>query len=135
LESHPDKFSTLVSLATSAGVKLALHNDVGPFTLFAPTNAAWETVNYSSLDRPSLQQLLFHHLLRRQLALENGSGTGQYRTTTIELTTAAVTYDSSSGYAVNGVAIVQPINVLQTNGIVHTVDQVLVPPGFTFPAQ
>ncbi|WKN45769.1 fasciclin domain-containing protein [Tunicatimonas pelagia] len=129
-----DRFDTLVEAVIAAELNDDL-SGTGPFTVFAPTDAAFDaliaaTDGISSLEEistASLIQILQYHVASGALlssALEEGQTvptllTGE--TLTIGVNGNAVT--------VNGVNVVVA-DIEATNGVIHAVDQVLVPEGF-----
>lgn len=116
LTKYPDLVTTL-----SSGDK---------FTVFAPTNAAFEnlleTVGQTSLDdipEDVLRDILECHVVAgevRSNQLMNGNVT--------TVGGEAITVDISSGVELNGSATVSTADVRAVNGVVHVIDQVLVPP-------
>ncbi len=104
----------------------------GPFTLFAPTEAAFARLPPGVLEellrpenRARLRGLLLHHLVAADLPAASLSDGARLRTldgSTLELTSGA------GGLAVNG-ARVTGADVGARNGVIHFIDRVLVPPG------
>jgi uncharacterized surface protein with fasciclin (FAS1) repeats len=122
-------FSTLARALSNAGVQSL--GDRGPFTVFAPRNSAFEKLPAGELDR-LLQPANRAELLRiMQLHVVPGTYPASAlvnRTTT--LTTAGglqIIVDGFNGLHVGGVNVVQP-DVMASNGVVHVIDGVLLPP-------
>ncbi len=121
--------STLVAALKAADYVDALSN-VGPFTVFAPTNTAFDALPAGTLDnliKPDNQRKLrdileYHVLLGVYKAGDfvNGRnlGTADGRSVTI-----AVAEDGT--VSVNGAKIIGTVSA--SNGIIHVVDQVLLP--------
>ena len=136
---NPD-FSTLISLVEGAGLKNAIKTEM-PMTLFAPTNEAFEKVptevlDYLTTNRTALQEVLFYHLVRTNIYLEDsdGSGAGTYPSTSGAMDTLTVEFDSGEfTFTVNNVTISDE-NILASNGIIQVIDEVLLPPNFVLPS-
>jgi uncharacterized surface protein with fasciclin (FAS1) repeats len=121
--------TTLVAALQAADYVNALSN-VGPFTVFAPTNAAFDALPAGTLDnlvkpenQRKLRDILEYHVLLGVYQPEgfvNGRniGTADGRSVTV-----AVAEDGS--ITINGAKIIG--TVAASNGIIHVVDQVLLP--------
>jgi uncharacterized surface protein with fasciclin (FAS1) repeats len=121
-------FSTLLSLVVKAGLAETLSS--GTYTVFAPTNAAFDelfkTVNPASLTNDQIKNILLYHVVAARVfspELANG-----------EVTMAnggKVTVDLASGVSVKGkssaASKVVLANVMATNGVIHAIDKVLLP--------
>lgn len=124
----PD-LSTLVSALQSADL-VSTFQGSGPFTVFAPTNAAFEKLDPTTLntilsDPGLLTRLLQYHVVGGTVLssqLSNGE------VTTLE--GSAITVDLTSGVVLNGSANVISANVEASNGVVHLIDEVLIPEDF-----
>ena len=127
-----DDFSTLVEAAAAAGLVDTLKGP-GPFTVFAPTNAAFAAllgelgIGKEALlaDRALLTQVLTYHVVGG-LVLKADVPVGQ-PITTVEGGTFAV--DASLGItdARGRTAQLVATDVLAANGVVHVIDRVLLP--------
>ncbi|MBC6999952.1 fasciclin domain-containing protein [Cytophaga sp. FL35] len=124
--------SILVEALTEAELVETLQGD-GPFTVFAPTNAAFEAFladnNFASLDdipEDVLEQVLLNHVVSGDLM------SGDLSTTYVSsLSTAGVGeknislyVDTADGVKING-STVATADVEASNGVVHIVDQVI----------
>jgi transforming growth factor-beta-induced protein len=120
-------FSILVEALQKAGLVDAL-NAEGPYTVFAPTNAAFEAAGITSVDDLTAEQLtpilLYHVLGQRKESgdLESGSEATLNEDADIFL---SVTDD---GVYINGNTMVATADVQASNGVIHVIDQVLMPP-------
>ncbi len=125
---NPD-FSTLVAAVTAADLGETLSGE-GPFTVFAPTNEAFEALPAGLLDKlllpenkEVLTQILTYHVVAGEVMstdIEPGKvPTVEGEDITIKVTDGAVT--------VNG-ANVTTADVEASNGVIHVIDEVLVPP-------
>lgn len=125
--------SSLEAALTQAGLVSALQGD-GPFTVFAPTNAAFETFlsdnGFASVaDVPAevLTQVLLNHVVSGKF-LSTDLSTGYVSS----LSTAgpgdanlSLFIDTASGVKINGISDVLTPDVEASNGVVHIVDAVI----------
>ena len=138
--------TALLAAATKAGLADELSDASARLTVFAPTDAAFNTLAtrlgfadagamVTALPAEALASILSYHVLPTRLnASQLGSG-GATQATIYSFGGSAATLgiDASSGVRVTDAvldrATVTTANVRATNGIVHVVDKVLVPPG------
>jgi len=130
------KFSTLASLVTKAGLADTLKGS-GPFTVFAPTNAAFEKLGQATLasvgaDIPKLTKILKYHVVSGRYdstALTHLLGNG-WETNLPTLGGLLKLLTTGSGLAlrdsVKEVRITRP-DVDASNGVIHVIDSVLIP--------
>jgi transforming growth factor-beta-induced protein len=119
-------FSTLVTAVQAAGLENVLRGD-GPFTIFAPTNQAFQNLPSGVLDglladTDALTSVLLYHVVEGRI-LASDLTDGQI-VTSVDGRPFRVTL--GSGAQVNGVGIVTT-DVEATNGIIHVIDAVLLP--------
>lgn len=121
-------FSTLVSAVVKAGLVETL-NGTGPFTVFAPTNAAFDALftalNISGIEDLTADQLipiLTYHVVSGNV-LSTGLSNGMVPTLSGE---NKITVDLTSGVKINGSNVVDA-NIQGANGVVHVIDKVLIP--------
>ena len=130
-----DRFSTLETALTTAGLVDDLQGD-GPFTIFAPTNAAFEAFIAGDTRFASIQELLdnsdvltavlqYHVVSGENFASALTDGT---TLTTLQTEEIAVTRDNNGGVVLNGSVSVTGADNDVSNGVVHIIDQVLLPP-------
>jgi transforming growth factor-beta-induced protein len=126
------RLSTLLAAVDAAGLVDVLAEG-GPFTVFAPNDAAFaaalELVGVSAEDLLSntelLTQILTYHVVPGVVSAEALAAAGSVTTLEGSEITAA---ESSFGAILNGsIQTIRPDNVA-TNGIVHKIDGVLLPP-------
>jgi uncharacterized surface protein with fasciclin (FAS1) repeats len=121
--------TTLVAAVKSATLVDVLSN-AGPFTVFAPTNAAFDQVPAGTVEgllkpekKADLQNILQYHVSVGVFKTENmtdGQILGQAND-------GKVTIGVKDGkYTVNGANII--LSIPASNGIVHVIDAVLIPP-------
>ncbi|WP_246022751.1 fasciclin domain-containing protein [Cognatilysobacter terrigena] len=134
--------TTLVAAVKAAGLVDTLKG-AGPFTVFAPTNAAFDKLPKGTVDtllkpdkKADLTKVLTYHVvpgkvdaaaLRQQIAA--GNGTASLKTVQGETLTAK---DDGAGGIVltdakGGQSHVTIADVMQKNGVIHVVDTVLMP--------
>lgn len=124
-----EDFSTLVAAIEAAGLEEVLASD-GPFTVFAPTNDAFEALPEGALDallqpenQDVLVQVLTYHVVPEAVMsdeLESGD------VPTVE-GSAVMVEVTDEGVMVNE-AMVTMADVEASNGVIHAIDQVLLPP-------
>jgi uncharacterized surface protein with fasciclin (FAS1) repeats len=134
--------TTLVAAVKAAGLVDTLSGP-GPFTVFAPTNAAFAKLPAGTVDtllkpenKATLTKVLTYHVVAGRLtaaslmkAIKEGEGTAKLKTVAGE---DIVVRDAGSGKltitdAKGDVADVTIANVLQSNGVIHVIDTVLLP--------
>lgn len=121
--------STLARALDVAGVQ-ALSAD-GPFTVFAPTNAAFAALPEGTLDTllmpenvDQLRQILELHVVPGAYPAAELAN----RTTTVQTASGLnIIIDGFNGVNVGGVNVIQP-DVNASNGILHIIDGVILPP-------
>ena len=130
--SMNETFSTLVGLLEGADLVETLSGP-GPFTVFAPTNDAFAKIDAATLESLTAEQLtniLLYHVLSGQV-LSTDLSVGLQPETLAEST---INVTSLTPPTINGIAIIDPADVLATNGVVHVIDTVLMPPAPPTPA-
>jgi uncharacterized surface protein with fasciclin (FAS1) repeats len=137
----------LVAAADKAGLVPALSDNSAALTVFAPTDAAFgalatslgfadATAMVSALDGATLAKILSFHVLptkQNAAALSTGGASQPTLYNFPAGTPAALTVDSSAGVKLTDAALnqasVTTANVAASNGVIHIIDKVLVPPG------
>ena len=123
-----ETFTTLVSALSEAELVELLQGD-GPFTVFAPTDEAFEALPEGTLDalmepgnREVLVSLLSYHVVQEELPAE------QLETGLLESVQGTpLQVEVGDEVTVNGVTIIED-EITASNGVIHTVDQVILPP-------
>jgi uncharacterized surface protein with fasciclin (FAS1) repeats len=133
--------TTLVAAVKAAGLVETLEG-AGPFTVFAPTNAAFDKLPAGTVDtlvkpenKATLTSILTYHVVAGRMtskdiaaAIRAGHGTAKLTTVQGEPLTASmhgrhiVLTDAKGGKSMVTIA-----NVMQSNGVIHVVDTVLMP--------
>jgi uncharacterized surface protein with fasciclin (FAS1) repeats len=119
-------FTTFLAAIKAAGLASTLASK-GPFTVFAPTDEAFKELPPGALeallkDTAKLKAVLSYHLVAGHVAAKDVKS-GEVMTVQGSPLTAAV---SSSGLQVNG-AHVKQSDIAATNGIIHGIDEVIMP--------
>jgi transforming growth factor-beta-induced protein len=127
--------STLSALLRRTGLADVLGED-GPFTVFAPDDAAFAALPPGAVDAlrgdPALaKRVLAHHVVNGQAGAADLRPGGRGLLTPIDGTTLAVTV-AGGRVGVGAATIVEP-DQEAANGVVHVVDAVVLPQGVTFP--
>merc|ERR1712048_769908 len=130
LAQSVDTWGTLVA-AVVAGDLVETLSSPGPFTVFAPLNSAFAALPDGTLDtllkpenKDQLVDILTYHVVGAK-ALSTDLSDGQ-SITTVEGKVVTV-HIKDGGVKINDANVVTP-DVLATNGVVHVVDGVLIPP-------
>ena len=141
--SHAKNLTTLVAAAKAAGLVDTLAGP-GPFTVFAPTNAAFAKLPKGTVDtllKPEnvdkLKAILLYHVVPGTMtatdlmgAIKDGGGKADLKTAEGENLTATM---KGKGIIITDakgdMAHVTTANVMQSNGVVHVIDHVLLPAG------
>ena len=126
--------TTLVAAVKAAGLMETLKS-AGPFTVFAPTNAAFDKLPAGTVNslltpemKPTLTKILTYHVVPGRLMAADLKD-GQVLTT-VEGETLTVMKKGNSVMlkdAKGGMSTVTIANVVSSNGITHVVDTVLMP--------
>ena len=133
--------TTLVAAVKAAGLVDTLKG-AGPFTVFAPTNAAFDALPAGTVDtllkpemKADLTKVLTYHVVSGKLdaaalAEQIAAGGGSATLTTVQgepLTAKAAGNGITLTDAKGNVATVTTADVYQSNGVIHVVDKVLMP--------
>ena len=133
--------TTLVAAVKAAGLVETL-SGAGPFTVFAPTNAAFAKLPAGTVDtllQPAnlgmLQSVLTYHVVPGRVTAQDlmgliSAGGGQARLTTVQggtLTARVMGGQVVLVDAKGGTARVTQANVMQSNGVIHVTDSVSIP--------
>jgi len=130
LAASNDSFKTLTAALKAAGLTETLSGE-GPFTVFAPTDAA-----FAALPQDALQELLkpenkdilvkiltYHVVPGRVTSTDLKSG----EVKTVEGDAVNVKVDPAAGVTVNDARVVQP-DIQASNGVIHAIDKLILPP-------
>ena len=134
IASRNPNFTTLVAALDRAGLVQTLDQN-GPFTVFAPTNAAFNDFladnGFTSLnDIPVdvLREVLLNHVVNGT-NLSTSLTTGYVKTlgkgSASDSNTLSMFINTASGVRLNGVASVTTPDIVASNGVIHVVDAVI----------
>jgi uncharacterized surface protein with fasciclin (FAS1) repeats len=122
-------FQTLVAAVEAAGLVETLKGE-GPFTVFAPTDEAFAALPDGTVDtlllpenRDQLVSILTYHVVPGSVMSTDLSD----GLTAATVQGAEVTFDLDGGAKVNEANIVQA-DIEADNGVIHVIDQVIMPP-------
>ncbi|XP_063059480.1 periostin isoform X2 [Engraulis encrasicolus] len=123
-----EELSSLRTVAEVSGLIDTLKQP-GHYTLFAPTNAAFDKVGGDVMerlmsDKNVLKALMNYHLLNSVQCSEAIMAGSVYET--MEGSTIQIGCDGDS-LTVNGIKMVLKKDIVTTNGVIHLIDQVLIP--------
>jgi uncharacterized surface protein with fasciclin (FAS1) repeats len=122
-------FNTLLTAATAAGLVETLQGD-GPFTVFAPTDDAFAALPEGTLDSlladpEALADILLYHVVSGEVTSDQ----------VVELTEATTVQGAPIAISVadgtvtlNDSATVTTVDIPASNGVIHVIDAVLLPP-------
>jgi uncharacterized surface protein with fasciclin (FAS1) repeats len=133
--------TTLVAAVKAAGLVDTLQG-AGPFTVFAPTNAAFAKLPAGTVDtllkpenKPTLTKVLTYHVVAGRLssmdlkkAIKAGNGSA-----TLKTVSGGTLWATMQGNDVvlkdekGGMSKVTQANVFQSNGVIHVIDTVVLP--------
>ena len=121
-------FETLLAAAQAAGLVDTLTGD-GPFTVFAPTDEAFAalpegTVEALLEDPEALADILLYHVVSGEVLAADVVGLDS--ATTVQGSDIAITV-VDGGVVLNGSANVITTDVDASNGVIHIIDQVILP--------
>ena len=121
------QFSTLTSALTKAELVSALQG-TGPFTVFAPNNAAFTKAGITSLDglsKDALTPILTSHVLNGKVLAADVKSDG---VSTLNTNNNIYLSVNSTGVYINGNIKVIATDVDASNGVIHVIDNVIIPP-------
>jgi uncharacterized surface protein with fasciclin (FAS1) repeats len=126
--SGNNNFETLVQAVTAANLAGAL-SGAGPFTVFAPTDAAFDKLPSGALngllaDQTQLRDVLTYHVVQGELTAAALQG----RSYVTALNGDRIPVRVMNGMVMVGNATVIMADVDASNGVIHAIDGVLMPP-------
>jgi len=138
---NSNEHTTLVAAVKAAGLVDTLSGP-GPFTVFAPTNAAFDALPAGTVDnllmpsnKAKLQKVLTYHVVPGRITaadiaakIRAGGGTATYTTVEGEPLTFRMNGNEIVATGVGGgtATVTQP-DVMQSNGVIHVVNGVVLP--------
>ena len=134
--------TTLVAAVKAAGLVDTLQG-AGPFTVFAPTNGAFGKLAAGTVDtlvkpenKATLTKILTYHVVAGRMTADRlmkavKDGGGEAKLTTVEGEPLIVKQEGMGKLwiidAKGGASLVTIADVMQSNGVIHVIDTVLMP--------
>jgi uncharacterized surface protein with fasciclin (FAS1) repeats len=123
-------FTTLVAAVTAAGLGETLKG-TGPFTVFAPTDEAFAKLPAGTVEnllkpenKDTLVSILTYHVVPGKVMSADIAGKALHVKT---VQGADVAIDATTGVTVGGATVVSA-DIEATNGVIHVIDAVIMPP-------
>jgi uncharacterized surface protein with fasciclin (FAS1) repeats len=123
-------FKTLTQALKAAGLVETLQGK-GPFTVFAPTDAAFAELPKDAVrdllkpeNKEVLLKILGYHVVQGQV-LSTDLKSGEVKSS--EGGSITVKVDPTTGVTVNDAKVIQP-DIKASNGVIHVIDKVILPP-------
>lgn len=121
-----ESLKTLVTAIETAGL-MELLNNPGPYTVLAPTDEAFAKLPANTMatwlqDIPKLKRILTYHFLFGDVRSDDLAQIDE--APTVEGSVVAI--DQSDQIKVNDAKVIE-LDILADNGVIHTIDTVLVP--------
>jgi uncharacterized surface protein with fasciclin (FAS1) repeats len=121
------QFKTLASLLTKAGLAGTLAGK-GPFTVFAPTDAAFAKVPKATLtalakNKAELRAVLLYHVVKGRVTAAQAKTLHSAKS----LEGKSLSIRVKNGKVIVGGATVIKANVMASNGVIHVINKVLIP--------
>lgn len=133
--SEAGSFNTLVAALEATGLDETLANLDGTFTVFAPTDAAFaklgeSTINSLLADPATLSNILLYHVIAdAEILADQAINVANGENSLIDMAN-----EDKAALSLNGdnlfinLAKVTSVNVMAANGVIHVIDEVILPP-------
>lgn len=132
----PDLSSLVAALKAADGDLVTVLNGQGPFTVLAPTNAAFQKfltdngfANLDEVPTDVLSQILLNHVIAGNVSSSDladaGSGYANTSATGPGGKNLSLYYDATDGVKFNGISKVSAADISASNGTIHVVDAVI----------
>ena len=128
-------FTTLIAALEATGLDSVLADESAQFTVFAPTDTAFALLGQNAVDAlladtDALRNILLYHVISGSTILQDGAVTAaQSNMNTVTMAnnqTAALSFVDSKLFI--NKSNVSAADVMASNGVIHVVDQVIIPP-------
>ena len=137
LAGDAGQFNTLITALNTAGLTNSLSDESSSFTVFAPTDAAFsalgqETISALLDDPEKLRDILLYHVVQDSTVLLDGASTVAasaspfITTANTNADNAALSFDGDN--LLLNLSNIVSANVVASNGVIHVIDKVLLPP-------
>jgi uncharacterized surface protein with fasciclin (FAS1) repeats len=122
-------FTTLLAAAKAAGLVETLQGK-GPFTVFAPTDEAFAALPAGTLDGlladpEALKKILLYHVVSGEVTADKVVGLTS--ADTVEGSPIGISVNDGEVFLNDAVQVVKT-DIMASNGIIHVIDGVLLPP-------
>ncbi len=128
--SANEDFSTLVKAIKAAGLVSVLKQD-GPYTVFAPTNEAFNALPEGTLEmllkpenKDKLKKVLTYHVVADKVTAKQVMSLDAADT----VEGSNVTISTADGNVMVNDAKVVKTDIMTSNGVIHVIDKVILPP-------
>jgi uncharacterized surface protein with fasciclin (FAS1) repeats len=123
------QFNTLVAALKAAGLVETLQGP-GPFTVFAPTDAAFAKLPKGAIeallaDREKLAAVLTYHVIPAKVAVADIRNMGGGEVTTVNGAPVNITLDDGNVF-VDGAKVINA-DIQASNGVIHVISSVILP--------
>ena len=125
-------FDTLLKAATEAGLAETLMGE-GPYTVFAPTDEAFEKLPKGAVEdllkpenKEKLKAVLLYHVVKGKVDAETAMTLDGKKAETVGGKKVKISVKDGSVY-VNKAKVIKA-DVMASNGVIHVIDKVLMPP-------
>ena len=133
LQNDPD-FSTLLTALEQENLLEVLDNLSSEFTVFAPTNEAFNVLLESLeisveelLALPNLSDILLYHVLAGTVLFDDAVDSAGQVIETLNEDNIGISFTNDS-LNINTAQVIAPFDLTGANGVVHKINQVLIPP-------
>ncbi|MCG7549550.1 fasciclin domain-containing protein [Pseudoalteromonas sp. Of7M-16] len=131
-------FNTLVAALDATGLNATLDDTNNKFTVFAPTDAAFELLGTQAIndllaDTDTLSKILTYHVLNSEVNAETALTLAGQTADTVNGAKIALSLSGES-LLINTATVTQT-DIQTDNGIIHVIDAVLMPPVESTPSQ
>jgi len=128
-------FKTLVAAVTAASLVQTLKSP-GPFTVFAPSDEAFAklpegTVEALLKDIPKLKSILTYHVVSGKVLASDVMSMDGKDATSVQ--GEKIKVSTKKGVMLNGKSTVSKTDILCSNGVIHVIDSVIMPPSLDKP--
>ena len=125
-----DRFETLVAAVQAAGLVETLQGD-GPFTVFAPTDDAFAALPAGTLeallaDTDTLTKILTYHVVSGKVMAADVVGLNGQQAGTVQGESVMVKVDGGNVMINDANVVITDIEA--SNGVIHVIDKVIIPP-------
>ncbi|MFW5686224.1 MAG: fasciclin domain-containing protein, partial [Spirochaetota bacterium] len=122
------RFTTLVTAVQAAGLESTLRSD-GPFTVFAPTDDAFAALPAGTIPSllaniPTLRDVLLYHVVGAEVYASDVTSLSS--ATTVQGQPVAVTVSDGNVFINNAQVVITDVQA--SNGVIHVIDTVILPP-------